>query len=154
VPTSAGITAGAIEPDYFAPGTFMELSVAEAMNQPPFDRLDAGFELAFVPALASAEPLAVKYVNYYRGRPTPLWGILQHFDNGVLGLMNGRRAAPDVTDRSALVTVKDEPWVTRDTSGAATATSSRTAAHVAVRQGRAALALAASDAPISLAAVA
>ena len=28
--------------------------------------------------------------------------------------MGGRRAAPDVTDRSALVTVKDEPWVTRD----------------------------------------
>ena len=59
-----------------------------------------------------------------------------------------------VTDRSALVVVKDEPWVTRDVNGAATTAASRTAAHVAVRQGRASLALPAADSPVSLAAIA
>jgi hypothetical protein len=153
-PTSAGVSKGAVEPDYFAPGTFMELSVGEALNQPPFDRLDSGFELDFAGALATAKPLAVKYQDHYRGRPSFKWGVLLHFDNGVLGLMAGRRAAPDVTDRSALVVVKDEPWVTRDGAGAATNAASRTAAHVAVRQGRASLALPAADSPVSLAAVA
>jgi hypothetical protein len=154
-PTSPGITAGAIEPDYFAPGTYLELSVSEAMNQPPFDRLDAGFELAFVSAAATGAPLTVTYDEYYRGRPLPLTlRPLFHFDNGVLGLMGARRAAPDVKDRSALVTVKDEPWVTRDAAGAATPAKSRTAAHVAVRHGNASLALPASDTPVSLAAVA
>jgi hypothetical protein len=153
-PTSAGITAGAVEPDYFAPGTYLELSVAEALNQPPFDRLDAGFELTFAAALAAGAKLQVDYRNYYRGRPLFVIGVLMHFDNGVLGLMNGRRAAPDVNDRSPLVTVKDEPWVTRDASGAATPVGSRTAAHVAVRHGRVSVALPASDTPVSLAAVA
>ncbi|MEO8506230.1 MAG: DUF6603 domain-containing protein [Betaproteobacteria bacterium] len=153
-PTSPGVTAGAVEPDYFAPGTYMELSVAEALNQPPFDRLDSGFELAFGAAEATAAPLAVAYRNYYRGRPLFVAGVLLHFDNGVLGLMGGRRAAPAVTDRSALVTVKDEPWVTRAADGTATPASSRTAAHVAVRHGRASVALPAADSPVSLAAVA
>jgi hypothetical protein len=152
-PTSPGITAGAAEPDYFAPGTYMELSVAEAMNQPPFDRLDAGFELDFGAAAAAGKGLPVAYQNYYRGRPLPRNGFIVHFDNGVLGLMGGRRAPPDVTDRSALVTVKDEPWVTRDASGAASPAASRTAAHVAVRHGNASTALPASDAPVSLAAI-
>lgn len=153
-PTSAGVTAGAIEPDYFAPGTYLELSVAEALNQAPFDRLDAGFEIAFGTALAAGSDKHVDYENYYRGRPLSVKGVLFHFDNGVLGLLAGRRAAPDVDDRSALVTVKDEPWVTRDASGAATAAKSRTAAHIDVRQGRAQVALPASDTPISLATIA
>jgi hypothetical protein len=153
-PTSPGVAVGATEPDYFAPGTFMELSVAEALNQPPFDRLDAGFELTFGAAMAAGAKLGVDYQNYYRGRPRFSLGVLFHFDNGVLGLMGGRRAAPAMTDRSPLVTVKDEPWVTRATDGTASAAASRTAAHVAVRQGNAAVALAASDTPVSLAAVA
>lgn len=153
-PISPGITAGAIEPDYFAPGTYMELSVAEALNQPPFDRLDAGFELAFAASLATGVDKGVDYQSYYRGRPLSITEALIHFGSGVLGLMGGRRAAPDVTDRSALVTVTDEPWVTRDGGGAATAASSRTAAHVAVRHGGAAVALPAADTPVSLAAVA
>jgi hypothetical protein len=153
-PTSAGVAVGAIEPDYFAPGTFMELSVGEALNQPPFDRLDAGFELRFDAAMAAGVPLPVKYQDYYRGRPRAIDGFLFHFDNGVLGLMGGRRAAPAVTDRSALVTVKNEPWVMRATDGTATAAASRTAAHIAVRNGNASVALPASDTPVSLAAVA
>ena len=153
-PTSPGITKGAVEPDYFAPGTYLELTVAEALNQPPFDRLDAGFELTFAAAAALPAKLEVEYQNYYRGRPLFAKGVLLHFDNGVLGLMGGRRAAPDVTDRSALVTVKDEPWVTRDAGGVATAATSRTAAHVAVRYGNASVALPAADTPVSMAAVA
>lgn len=154
VTTSPGITAGAVERDYFAPGTYMELSVAEALNQPPFDRLDAGFELAFGAASATGTDKDVKYHNFYRGRPLSIDGTLFHFENGVLGLMVSRRAAPEVADRSALVAVKDEPWVTRDAKGLATVASSRSAAHVAVRHGRAAVALPAADTPVSLAAVA
>jgi hypothetical protein len=132
----------------------MELSVAEALNQPPFDRLDAGFELAFGAATAAGAKLGVDYQNYYRGRPRFAAGVLFHFDNGVLGLMGGRRAAPAVTNRSPLVTVKDEAWVTRAPDGTATAAASRTAAHVEVRHGNASVALPASDTPVSLAAVA
>jgi hypothetical protein len=153
-PTSAGVMAGAVEHDFFAPGTYMELTVAEALNQPPFDRLDAGFELAFGATQATGVDKQVDYQNYYRGRPLPVKGKLLHFDGGVLGLMGARRAAPSVTNRSALVTVTDEPWVTRDASGTSTAARSRTAAHVAVRHGAAVVALPASDTPISLAAVA
>jgi hypothetical protein len=153
-PTNPGVSAGAIERDHFAPGTFLDLTVAEALNQPPYDRLDSGFEVVFGAVRANGVKTSVVYLDYYRGRPTPIAGLLRHFDARVLSLAGGRRAEPAVSNRAPVVVARDEAWVTRDSTGAPTPAASRTAAHVAVRAGHASVALPASDAPISLAGVA
>jgi hypothetical protein len=147
------ISVGVIEKVYFAPGTYLDLTVAQALNMQPYDRLDSGFELAFTSVSATGVPLEVDYQSYYRGRPGRFAGSMMLFDAGVLGLLGARRAAADVTDRSALIVARDESWVTHSSAGV-TAASSATAAHVAVRAGNADVALPAADTPISLAAVA
>ena len=153
-PADAGVSAGAEERDYFAPGMFSELTEAERLNQPPYDRLAAGFELVFGAAHAVGVSADVDYASYYRGRPVVGKGGFLHFDTAVLALLGARRDGPSVTNRDPIVVVRDEAWVTRPTIGEATPSSSRTAAHAAVRHGHAAMALPASDRPISLAGVA
>lgn len=153
-PADPGVSAGAVEPAYFAPGTYLDLTTAEALNQQPYDRLDSGFELVFGPVSAVGVDKPVVYIDYYRGRPPNFTGLLIHFDAGVLGLMGARRAEPSVANREPLVAARDEKWVAHTSAGGTVAAASRTAAHVAVRAGDATMALPASDTPISLAGVA
>jgi hypothetical protein len=148
------VTVGGDASDYFAPGVYLSLDKAEALNQPPYDYLKAGFEMHLAPAAATPAPLEVKYVEYYRGRVPKFLGALFLRDPAVLGLANQRAAAADVTDRTPLVTVASEAWATHAPGGVVTPAPSRTAAHVAVRRGAAAVALPVSDTPISLAGVA
>lgn len=155
-PTDAGVTMGLAEKDYFAPGTYLDLTTAEAMNQPPYDRLDAGFELGFSNVAADPKPYEVKYKEYYRGRPWPLTplGDLRAFDGLVLALGGKRKAPGAVTDRSPVIAANDEEWGVHLKGGGFAPAASRTEAHVEVKLGNAEVALPTADAPVSLAGVA
>ena len=152
-PLDPDVAAGRSRTDLFAPGTFLDLTPAELLNQPPYDRLECGFELNFVAAQA-ATPVEkqVRYREYHRGRP-PSMTAMRLFGAGVLASLDRQSAAPSVEDLTPVVTAREEQWVTY-VGGSAAPAASRTAAQAAVRSGMAEAALAAADTPISLGQVA
>ncbi|MEV7028532.1 DUF6603 domain-containing protein, partial [Kitasatospora sp. NPDC093558] len=105
---STHVTPGGPADDSFAPGTYLDLTRAEACQLPPFQRLRAGFHLDFQDDVGGQEDRTVVFTAYWR-RPTKdllelLIGkeLLSHragFDR----LVAAQSAAPVVTDRSPLV---------------------------------------------------
>jgi hypothetical protein len=156
-PQGAVITgAGAELSDRFAPGSYITLTAAEALNRPPFDVLPAGRVLTgadppFAVFPQKPDPRTVKQIVIRSGvRHDPVAGA--RFDiTALTGMVAAAGRPPALSDPSPMVRAAAETWTTT-ASGAAF--DSATAAHQSARH-RGGVALAAVDAadPVDLAGV-
>ena len=149
---------GADHQDWFAPGTFLDVTNSDALNLPPFEHLKAGARLAVKDVTPEpGQDATLSYVVFRRRR---LDGWLAHADGlhvgvqaQVLGALGASGAAPTVGPKPTLVSVRDEGWATVS-PGAPAATPQPSAAHAFVAgQATGAMVLPAADAPIALGAL-
>ena len=142
--------------DWFAPGTFLELTQAEAVTLPPFQRMRAGMVVELPEHDGSPAPGSTEYVTFVRrgGPSTPeeetaLDGFILSvvMPLRALAMAAGRTARAVVEDRSPLVAVAQEAWVVHAAGGSAPQPS---AAHAFLAARSGGIALAATDAPIEV----
>jgi hypothetical protein len=124
-------TGGADVTDRFSPGSYTNLTDAEALNRPPFDVLASGRVLTLPdPALATFphtdENRAVRQIVIRYGVPIDPYGGASLDLTLMAALTHAARRPPALSDASPLVTTRRETWTTAD--GAATFTSA-SAAH-------------------------
>lgn len=127
--------------DWFAPGTFLDLTLAEAMAIPPFQRLRAGTHLELASATSDSDAIASDdHESHYR-RPSLTMAVRPVLAAGDIPLrahemLAALAAPPIVTDRRPLVTVREEAWaVTGEGHSGATEQPSAAHALVASRSG-------------------
>jgi hypothetical protein len=123
--------------DLFAPGSFITLTQAQALNRPPFDQLPGGVvsaggdDLSGPPQPQSTKPDVYRKV---RGEDLVPLGLLGFgtlaFPGILLGMVAARDATPALATRAPLVTAAAESWATAQ-DGAVW--PSATAAHQAAR---------------------
>jgi hypothetical protein len=140
----------------FSPGTYINLSQAEALNRPPFDLLAAGRVLSLAdPALSESMILDSREVSQIVIKDHV---VVDDFDDGkssnllaMVELVSGARKPPALSDVTPLVTATQETWQATSAPGTF---SSATAAHQFVRY-HAGIAQASADAaaPLNLAGV-
>jgi Family of unknown function (DUF6603) len=137
--------------ELFAPGSFITLTKAEALNRPAFEQLPAGVVSSGGPdATGKALPQATKPVEYRKVRGEE-WGLIgpsllaAHDHPGIVLAMIAARDAPSAVATTApLVTVGVESWVsTHDGAVHEHATGAFQAARLSA--GAAAFAVAESD---------
>ena len=122
--------------DHFAPGTFLNRTKAEQLNQATFERLPAGFSFGF--SLRAGDPTAhnVTINCYLIPDLQPVLAVAAAFPISVIAGTGGRRAATGEFVRTApALSVSNEAWVVRDAAGAAVAASSQTDAHTRAARG-------------------
>jgi hypothetical protein len=152
----AAISAGGQAADWFAPGTYLELTQAEALTLPPFQLLKAGERLRLAPDRGSAAIASTAYETFVRRGTVP--SAAEDIADPALQLAAllplralqaaaGLTAAAAVGTRSPLVTVQQEAWA-HHRDGGSTTTESATHAVLAARAGG--IALAAADRPIQV----
>lgn len=123
--------------DLFAPGSFITLSQAEALNRPPFDQLPAGVVSAGgADLLGKALPQTMKPQVFRKVRDEG-WSTLGRLGvsaldlPGVLsGMVAARDATPATATRTLLITVLPEVWATSDGAGHGSATAAHQAARI------------------------
>jgi hypothetical protein len=125
--------------DLFAPGSFITLSQAEALNRPAFEQLPGGVVSAGGADLTGpAKPQSTTHQVFRKVRgeavvPLGLFALEVLALPGVLlAMIAARDSTPALSDRSPLVSAGDESWLT---SSDGAAWPSATAAHQAVRTG-------------------
>jgi hypothetical protein len=104
--------------DWFAPGSFANLSESEALNRPGFERLDAGLTLGFgmqQPATVAHDVTAVevrlpKFVFILGVEAFALAGV-------TMAAIRARQGAAAVRTTTAKIGVSDERFIVRSTSG-------------------------------------
>ncbi|MBV6701578.1 hypothetical protein KV557_31460 [Kitasatospora aureofaciens] len=148
---STGVTQGGRADDWFAPGTYLDLTRAEACQLPPFQRLRAGFDLELHDDPGAAQACTIKFQAYWRRPADPklilalgLSEVLSH-RTGFDRLVAAPAAAPTVTNRSPLVSVGQEAW---STVAGGTRAPADSAAHAFLAAREGGIALAAEDRPV------
>lgn len=144
--------------DWFAPGTFLDVTQAEALALPPFQRLKAGVLLDLPLHESAAAPATTDYQTFVRsgGSGTPAEETPSIFVLSVLlparasQMIAGRTAPAAVRDRTALVAIRPEHWALHTAAGAAVQPS---AAHALVAARKGGIALATRDQPIVVGAI-
>jgi hypothetical protein len=123
--------------DLFAPGSFITLSQAEALNRPPFEQLPAGVVCAGGADLtgpSQPQPTKPQVFRKVRGEDLVPLGLLERdvleLPAVLLGMLAARDAIPALATRTPLVTAAAEGWATGH-DGAPW--PSATAAHQAAR---------------------
>jgi hypothetical protein len=143
----------------FSPGSYVDLTDAEALNRPPFDVLPAGRELTPAdppPAGGTPDARKVRQIVIHDDPGLDVEVVGEHLDVGALVAMSAMtdaaRRPPVLSDTSALVTAHPEKWAT--VAGGGESFDSATAAHQFARY-HDTLAVPAVDAaaPVSLAGV-
>ncbi len=113
--------------DWFAPGSFATLTQAEELNRPAFEQLPAGADLTFPVAAASPVLHDVAVQEIRLPAPAPKPGRVLAFPFTLLEAARDRTAPGVVRTRQALVGVRNEVFVVRDTAGAVTGTATSAA---------------------------
>ena len=145
--------------ELFAPGSFITLSQAEALNRPAFERLPAGVVSAGGTDLAGAARPQTTKPQVFRKVRGEAWASLGILDQLVLdmpgilmSMVAARDATPVLATTAALVTVGSESWVsTSDGAVHTSATSAFQAARVSGSSTAFAVAAADAAAPVVLA---
>ncbi|MEU2870543.1 DUF6603 domain-containing protein [Streptomyces olivoreticuli] len=150
---SGGVTAKGPYADWFAPGTFLDLTTAEACQLPPFQQLKAGCDLAGFPMeRGSAAAADLEFDEFWRRPGQPLSGrlpglFLEHPD-GLNRLVAAQEALPVVTGRSSLMSMGQETWTVLATDGTGQREQVDSAAHALVAARGGGLALPEADGPV------
>ncbi|MDQ1495855.1 MAG: hypothetical protein QOG69_2338 [Actinomycetota bacterium] len=122
--------------DWFAPGSFAELSESEALNRPGFERLDAGLVLGAALQQSSKVPHDVSVVEVR----LPKWQLFLladafSFAAVTLAGARARLGAAAVRTTAAKIGVGDERFIVRDAAGTKIAgDTSVTEAHQTARR--------------------
>ena len=123
--TGAGVRVVDDAEGWFAPSIYTDLSAAETLGQPTYQRLAAGKTVELEPASGSGWSGSLDYAEYFRrGRLDADWqpGSMPAkqflaFDPRVVRGIAAQGARPQVTNRSAQVTVSDERWAVTHEGG-------------------------------------
>ncbi len=144
--------------DLFAPGSFITLTKAEALNRPAYEQLPAGVVASGgADVSGNTAPQAARPDQYRKVRDEP-WGVLdpalmmaQEFPGILLAMVAARDAPSAVATLVPLVTVDSEAWVsTSDGAVHASATGAHQAAKVSGQTKAFAVAAADIAAPVAL----
>ena len=141
----------------FAPGNFCTRTSSQALGQPAFDLLDAGLapDLSGAKRSPSVEDAREVRLVVIRGG-APLWlEAARHDLSAISGLVAAGRKPATLSDATALIVARREPW-THAGLGAGATYDSASAAHQATKRWPArsvALAMADAAAPVSLAGI-
>jgi hypothetical protein len=103
--------------DWFSPGTFQNLSESEAVNLPPFQRLESGIQLGFDFQKSGTVVHAVEFETIRLPEETPLLLVLLLPPALLLDAALGRGAPGRVPMAAPVIGVSDETWTVRDTVG-------------------------------------
>jgi len=144
--------------DWFAPGTFLDVTQAEALALPPFQRLKAGMLLDLPLHESTSESATTDYQTFVRAgaAETPdvetstVLALSVLLPSRAGEMVAGRTALPVVGDRSALVAVRPEGWSVHTVAGAVVQPS---AVHALVAARTGGIALATMDRPIAVGAI-
>ncbi len=119
-PQSLAVTAsvpGAVRvQDWFSPGSFAELTQAEALTRPSFERLDAGVVIGFADDRSAGLDHPFTVIEIRLPEP-PRVGVVFTFPAVTLDAVLSRTGDGGVRSRSPLVTVGDETFVVRGGDG-------------------------------------
>jgi hypothetical protein len=105
-------------PDWFAPGSFTNLSEAEALNRPGFERLDAGLLLGFDTQQSTKVPHDVQVIEVRLPKLVFILADAFAFAAVTLAGARSRTGAAEVRTRTAKISVSDERFIVRDKTGA------------------------------------
>lgn len=142
-------TPGSGVPESFSPGSYCNLTQAEALSRPPFDILNAGVLLSNGAPVESA-PLVdnrqVDVIVILGPDPIRLKGI--GFDlSGIAAMVHAGHAPAALSDASPSISASRESWAMVTPNGASDGFSSATAAHQFARtNGPRSVAMASADA--------
>ncbi|WP_165372873.1 DUF6603 domain-containing protein [Pengzhenrongella frigida] len=142
--------------DLFAPGSFITLSQAEALNRPAFEQLPAGVVSAGGPDLTgTSRPQSTRAQVFRKVRgevwlPLGLGGVALDLPGVLLAMLAARDASPALATTAALVTVAAETYATSDGTSYASATGAFQAARVSADPARFAVGAADLDAAVVL----
>lgn len=104
--------------DWFAPGSFAELSDSDALNRPALERLHCGVELAAAGDVASTAVTVTVTVEQYRAeRPDPVPVPGEARPEWLHAALDRREGVADPAPEPPAVTVEDESWVVSEPSG-------------------------------------
>jgi hypothetical protein len=116
--------------DWFAPGSFANLSQADQLNRPSFEQLPAGANLTFPAVASDAVRHEIVVQEIHLPLPTPKPGLAFGFSHALLAAMQERTAPATVRTRTPKVSVHGETFVVRDGDGnVAVAATSAADAH-------------------------
>jgi hypothetical protein len=127
VRASSPVGQGAAD-DLFAPGQFLELSDAEALNLPAFQRLQSGLRLGFDERSSSVTRVHTVTTETIRlPQRVPVSLVAVRFPAGILEAVLARGAEPAAQSAPAQVTISQPAYSVYDSAGASI-DSGRTAA--------------------------
>jgi hypothetical protein len=140
LPTPSGAvltskTAGAVE-ERFAPGTYCNLTQAEALNRPTFDVLDAGGVLSppsDSDGLAKVDTRQVQLITILDHAQTPVGGAVGIDLRATAALIGAARRPPKLSDAPPSISAGRERWTTVAGERPAPIFGSATAAHQEAR---------------------
>ena len=141
--------------DWFSPGSFLDLTGADALNRPSFERLQAGVGLRLAVARGAAFPRAVEVKEFVKPE-VPAFALLvgaHGFSLGLLLAIGGRSGEPTARTTDPKIRLVDEDWRVRG-DGGEFAAASETAAHAAAAELRGVRAAVASVDAVDLAGIA
>jgi hypothetical protein len=118
--------------EWFSPGAFRARTNSQALAQSSYEEQLSGVVLGFEQARPDGDDHAIEFEERYRTDPpnqfAPQIGASILIPSILDRAVEGRTSAPRIDDRSALVTVQREQWVTHNGAVSSPATS-ETAAH-------------------------
>jgi hypothetical protein len=133
--------------EWFSPASFLDLSGADALNRPSFERLQAGRNVRLATERGPAHPLTVGVKEFVKPADSSLDALLHLFPPGLLLAVAARAAEPTARTTDPRIRLVPETWLVRG-DGGEDGMRSETEAHevaVTLRALRPAAAVSASD---------
>ncbi len=120
--------------EWFSPASFLELSGADALNRPSFERLPAGLVIGFAQERATPpHSVPVEAIEYIRPEESSAAGAVNAFDKGFLEAVLGRSGEPTARTTEPTIVLLTEDWVVRGDGGSDAMRSETEAHEVAAR---------------------
>ena len=119
---TASTPGGGVVQDWFSPGSFADLSQAETLTRPSFERLDAGLVLGFQEDRLAGVDHPYTVIEIRIPQP-PQTGVVLTFPAVTLDAVLARTADGQVRTRTPQVNVGEEVFVVRGTDGSVLSTA-------------------------------
>lgn len=119
--------------EWFSPASFLELSGADALNRPSFERLQGGRALRLATERGPAHPLTVQPKEFIRPADSSLPGVFHFFPAALLIAVSARSAEPTARTTDPRIRLVPETWLVRGHGGEDGARSETEAHEVAAR---------------------
>ena len=127
--------ATSVEPfhDWFSPASFLELSGADALNRPSFERLPAGVALTLATERAPRHDTQVKALEFVKPETSAASAAVLPFSGALLTAVLARSEEPTARTTDPKLRLVPEAWVVRGEGGSSAMRSETEAHEVAAR---------------------